>query len=160
MESKHSHSNSNSNSNWKELLEITFLNTNSDAYVKNIYTKAKRAVVERGWKAETLIQAFRSAHENGYFGFHILEGFYPNIVIETIVQKICANQDYFSARYCQEHKKMLVFIDPRKLQLNEKQCMQKYSMLENDGKPIYDFCFDFDFGPLPNPNPNPNDTKI
>lgn len=132
---------------WQLLFTDIFKSTNPDKYFALMFADVKRKVIRKLWNTEHLVSALKSAHENGYFGIHLIDGQWPSTVVESVVRQMVGNQLILSASYCKNHDQMSVFINPQYLNIPEDQYLDKCSIRESSGVPVYDLCFNYPLVP-------------
>lgn len=87
----------------KNLYENEFKPEN---YIKNRKKELTNNILKFNWTVskETILQKFKECYNNGYSGFHFIDGCYPAELIEEYVNSFFDDK-YIVARFCKTHKK-------------------------------------------------------
>lgn len=128
---------------WKDIFtEIYFNEFRPEKYLLYNRKKLEESIQKLNWNVtkETLLQKLKICYNNGYCGFHFIDGYFATDTVVKYISEMFDNTYYIDAYYCEKHNKMCLNINPHALNISIKDF--QFSFTERNAK-VVDFCYDF-----------------
>ena len=120
----------------EELIDIYCNEFNKHNYYPNLWIELDEKL--KHITKKNIIDGIRLTHQNGFLGFHLVKGKYPEKLFVLKIEKILGEKNnYFQYQYCEYHGWTSIFINPYNIGLNA----INYNYDEN-GKKVIDLCYD------------------
>jgi hypothetical protein len=128
---------------WKHIFSYIYIvQFQQENYLPYRLKKLEEAIHKLNWtvNVNSILERLKICHNNGYTGFHFIDGKYPTETVDNYIRNLFDKTDYVASRYCKTHNKMCLYINIHALNIPEKEL--KFSYNEGIDKMV-DFCYEF-----------------